>query len=298
VKSFAEGVAEVRRQKAAGYDYIKVYNNIPREAYDGLVHEADRLRMPIVGHVPFAIGIDGALAARQKSVEHLRGYIEKLVPPDAPIQPGIDMRSRTLAWEYVDESRIAELVRATKAAGVWQCPTLSTSIFHAPSSVIERYLRSTEAGYLDTQTRDAFRHRERVKWLSNFSEADFARATRANDKQAALLRAMHAGGVPVLAGTDTNTFGFSLHRELEALVAAGLSPHEALQTATINPARFAGLESEVGRVAPGYSADLVLLEANPLQDIRNTSKIHAVLLRGQLLDRPALDDLLAKVKPR
>jgi imidazolonepropionase-like amidohydrolase len=77
-----------------------------------------------------------------------------------------------------------------------------------------------------------------------------------------------------------------------------LSPHEALQTATINPARFAGLESEVGRVAPGYSADLVLLEANPLQDIRYTSKINAVLLRGQLLDRAALDELLAKVKPR
>ena len=135
VKSFADGVAEVRRQKSAGFDYIKVYNNIPLDAYNGLVAEADRLRIPVVGHVPFAVGIQGALAARQKSIEHLRGYIEKLVPADAPIQPGIDFRSRTLAWEYVDVSRMPELARATRAAGAWQCPTLSTSIYHAPSSV-------------------------------------------------------------------------------------------------------------------------------------------------------------------
>lgn len=298
VKTFAEGVAEVRRQQAAGFDYIKVYNNIPLDAYQGLVAEADRLRMPVVGHVPFAAGIQGALAARQKSIEHLRGYIEKLVPADAPIQPGIDMRSRTLAWEYADMSRIPQLVRATRDAGAWQCPTLGTRIYTAPSSAIERYLATPEAEYLDPQTRAAFRHRGRVKWLSNFTEADFERATRANDKQAVLLRAMHAAGVPLLAGTDSNSFGFALHRELEALVAVGLSPGEALQTATINPARFAGLEKEVGRVATGYAADLILLEADPLQDIRNTSRINAVILRGQLLDRAALDAMLAKVKER
>jgi hypothetical protein len=298
VKTFAEGVAEVRRQKIAGFDYIKVYNNIPLDAYNGLVAEADRMRMPVVGHVPFAAGIQGALAARQKSIEHLRGYIEKLVPADAPIQPGIDMRSRTLAWEYADLSRIPELVRATRNAGAWQCPTLGTSIYIAPSSAIESYLATPEAEYLDPQTREAFRHRGRVKWLSNFTEADFERATRANDKQAVLLRAMHAAGVPLLAGTDSNSFGFALHRELEALVAVGLSPGEALQTATINPARFAGLEEEVGRVATGYAADLILLDANPLQDIRNTSRINAVILRGQLLDRAALDAMLAKETER
>jgi imidazolonepropionase-like amidohydrolase len=298
VKTFAEGVAEVRRQKAAGFDYIKVYNNIPLDAYQGLVAEADRLRIPVVGHVPFAAGIEGALAARQKSIEHLRGYIEKLVPADAPTQPGIDLRSRTLAWEYADLSRIPELARATLNAGAWQCPTLGTSIYTAPSSAIERYLATPEAGYLDPQTRDAFRHRSRVKWLSNFTEADFERATRANDKQALLLRAMHDAGVPMLAGTDSNSFGFALHRELAALVRVGLSPGEALRTATTNPARFAGLEQEVGRIAPGYAADLVVLEANPLEDIRNTSRINAVILRGRLLDRAALDATLAKVKAR
>jgi hypothetical protein len=296
VKTFADGVAEVRRQKAAGYDYIKVYNNIPREAYNGLVAEAGRLRIAVVGHVPFAVGIYGVLAAHQKSIEHLRGYIEKLVPADAPVQPGVDLRSRTLAWEYADMSRIPELVRATRAAGAWQCPTLGTSIYHAPTSTIERYLATTEAEYLDPQTREGFRHRERVKWLSNFSEADFGRATLSNNKQYALLRAMHAAGVPLLAGTDTNSFGFALHRELEALVEAGLSPVEVLRTATLNPARFAGLQNEVGRIAAGYSADLIVLDANPLQDIRNTNKINAVILRGQLLDRAALDGMLAKVK--
>jgi imidazolonepropionase-like amidohydrolase len=124
-------------------------------------------------------------------------------------------------------SRIPELVRATRDAGAWQCPTLGTSIY---------------------------------------------------------------------TGTDSNSFGFSLHRELEELVAVGLTARDALQTATINPARFAGLEKEVGRVATGYAADLILLDANPLQDIRNTSAINAVILRGQLLDRAALDAVLAKAK--
>jgi hypothetical protein len=298
VKTFAEGVAEVRRQKAAGFDYVKVYNNVPLDAYHGLVAEAARLRMPVVGHVPFAAAIQGALAARQKSIEHLRGYIEKLVPADAPIQPGIDLRSRTLAWEYADMSRIPELVRATRDAGAWQCPTLGTSIYTAPGSAIERYLATPEAEYLDLQTRETFRNRGRVKWLSNFTEADFERATRANAKQAVLLRAMHEAGIPLLAGTDSNSFGFSLHRELEALVEVGLTARDALQTATINPARFAGLEQEVGRVATGYAADLILLDASPLEDIRNTSRINAVILRGQLLDRAALDAMLAKLKVR
>ena len=106
VETFADGVAEVRRQKVAGFDYIKVYNNIPLNTYQGVVAEADRLRMPVVGDALFAAGIQGALAARQKSIEHLRGYIEKLVPAETPIQPGIDMRSRTLAWEYADMSRV------------------------------------------------------------------------------------------------------------------------------------------------------------------------------------------------
>jgi hypothetical protein len=296
VSTFAQGVAEVRKQKAAGFDYIKVYNNVPLDAYHGLVAEAVRLQMPIVGHVPFAAGIDGVLGARQKSIEHLRGYIEKLVPDDAPLQPGIDMRSRTLAWEYAEMTRVPELVRASQAAGVWQCPTLSTNIYHAPKSEIERYLSTPEAQYLDPKTRDGFRHRNQVKWLSNFSEADFVRATRANGKQAALVRAMHAAGVPLLAGTDAATFGFSLHRELEALVAVGLSPADVLRTATINPARFAGLESHVGRVEHGYAADLVLLDANPLEDIRNTRRINSVILRGHILDRAALDDMLVQVK--
>lgn len=95
------------------------------------------------------------------------------------------------------------------------------------------------------------------------------------------MRATRAAGVPLLAGTDANTFGFALHRELAALVEAGLTPAEALQTATTNPARFAGLDNEVGRIAAGYSADLILLDANPLQDIRNTNRIKAVILRGE-----------------
>jgi hypothetical protein len=113
---------------------------------------------------------------------------------------------------------------------------------------------------------------------------------------AKLVAEMHKAGVRMLAGTDTlilNVPGFGLHEELALLVDAGLTPTEALQTATINPARFLGREQELGTIEKGKLADLVLLEANPLEEISNTRKINAVVLNGRFLDRKALDKMLA-----
>lgn len=298
VRTEADGIAEVRKQKAAGFDYIKVYNNVPLDAYRGLVAEAARQRMLVIGHVPFAVGLLGVFAAHQASVEHLRGYPELLVPKDAPLQPGVDLRSRILSWEYADLSRVPALVRAARVAGAWQVPTLSTRIYQATPDELSRYRALPEAVFLDAEIRFELEHRDRVKWLSNFSAGDFARAARGDEKQNALLRAMQHSGVRLLAGTDIGPWGFSLHGELQRLEEAGLSPAEVLRTVTVNPARFAGLQAMTGRVAVNYAADLVVLDANPLEDIRNTRKIHAVIVRGRLLDRTALDGLLANVKAK
>jgi len=296
VNTAADGAAEVRRQRAAGFDYIKVYNNVPREAYLGLAAEAERLNIPVVGHVPFQVGLKGVLAARQSSVEHLRGFAELLVPPDAAIQPGIDLRSRTLSWQYADLSRVPKLVRAVRAAGSWQTPTLSTRIYYAPPDELTRYLAMPEAEYLTGWSRSILQNRQEVKWLSNFSEEDFIIASRGHENQNALVRALRRADVRLLAGTDTMPWGFSLHGELERLVEAGLTPRETLEAATSNPARYARLEKTSGRVGVGYSADVVLLDENPLLDIRNTRRIHAVVRQGKLFDRAALDELLANVK--
>ena len=112
---------------------------------------------------------------------------------------------------------------------------------------------------------------------------------------------MHRAGIPFLAGTDTPPGvyifpGFSLHEELQRFVAAGFTPMEALQTATVNPAKFLGMEDQIGTIEKGKLADLVLLDANPLEDIRNTQKIEAVILNGQYLSRAELDKMLARVE--
>lgn len=293
-----EAVAEARIQKAAGFDYLKVYNNLSTEAYAGLTSEGKRLGMPVVGHVPFEVALAGVLAAKQASIEHLRGYIEPLVPPDAPVQPGLDLRSRTLAWEYADLSRLPPLVQATRAAGVWQCPTLALVTTTAPSAQVQRFLASPEAAYLDPWSRAMLKDRKRVKWLSNFTEADWESTQRGTAKKDAVLLALHRAGVPILAGTDTGPWGFSLHTELELLVQAGLTTREALIAGTRNPAEFTGTADHAGKVASGYQADLLIVENDPLQDIRHTRDIFAVVTRGDFLDRAKLDAMLARIKAR
>src|SRR6185503_3143250 len=108
---------EVERQRAAGYDFIKVYNRMTPEVYASVIAAAKEFNMPVVGHVPFEVGLRGALAARQRSIEHVRGYIQELVPPAAPVQPGASFRDMIVAWNYADDSRIDDLVALTIAAG-------------------------------------------------------------------------------------------------------------------------------------------------------------------------------------
>ena len=291
-----EGIAEARAQHAAGYDYLKVYNNLPVPAYEGLIEEAGRLGMQVIGHVPIPVGIYKALEAGQTSIEHLRGSIQVLVPPDAPIQPDRDLRSRTLAWQYIDtEDRMRELVERTAESGAYHCPTLAARLFFSRSAEVEAHLARPESRFFQPNFRYILENRERVKWLSNFSEADYEAGQKGFEMQHLLLRAMQAAGVPLLAGTDMGPWGFSLHDELELLVKAGLTTKEVLATATIHPARFSGVAEESGHLRAGARADIVVLASNPLEDIRNIRLIEAVIAKGHYLDRADLDAKLESI---
>lgn len=291
-----EAVAEVRAEKAAGYDFVKVYNNLSLPVYEALVAEARRLGMPVAGHVPFAVGLRRVLAARQASIEHMRGYVELLVPSDAPQQPGIDLRSRALAWRYADTARVAGLARETRDAGSWNVVTLGTRIYESPQSVVDRYLASPDSVYMSGWARAAFHDRKRIAWLSNYSADDFQHAVEGHARQDMLVRVLRDAGAGILAGTDIAPWGLSLHYELEYLVAAGLTPLEALRAATSGPAQFLQAADTLGAVAPGYRADLVLLDANPLTSISNTRRIRAVVVGGVPFGWPALDSLLARAR--
>ncbi len=295
VRNEDEGRKAVRRVKQWGADFVKVYALLPRDAYFGIADEAKQQGMTFAGHVPSSVSPAEASDAGQKSIEHLTGILiacsgketelrDKLVKADSPEARG---RVQTTALETYDDKKAADLIAHFVKNQTWQCPTLTV-------------LRSN--AYLEDED---FRRDGRLKYIPrllqqrwNFRVAnhDSAITKRVLQKQFELVGAMQKAGVPILAGTDTgNPFcfpGFSLHEELALLVIAGLTPLEALRSATLNPAKFFGLEQTLGTVEPGKIADLVLLDANPLVDIRNTQRINAVVSNGRLFDRKVLDQML------
>ena len=286
-----DAAEQVRRQGEVGYDFIKVYNNIPLQAYIGIMAEAEDLGIPVDGHVPFEVGLERAAAMGQRSVEHLRGYIQLLVSEGATNQPGRDLRSRALAWAEADLHRIDSLAQWTHAAGFWNCPTLSVRIRQSSRETIDHYLQSLEARYLTDSERAGLEDRSGIPWLSNFSDEDFAAAEEGHRIQDSLIRALAGRGNKILAGTDIGPRGFVLHRELEELVRAGLSPFQALQAATVNPARFLDLDDGSGYIRTGARADLVLLGGNPLESIQNSRQIRGLVLNGRWFEKESLDEL-------
>jgi imidazolonepropionase-like amidohydrolase len=132
--------------------------------------------------------------------------------------------------------------------------------------------------------------------VKNFRPEGVANSKLLHETHYKVVREMQAAGVKLMAGTDGRLFGFDLHDELQELVKAGLTPMQALQTATRTPAEYLGLLGSLGTVEKGKLADLVLLEANPLTSIANATKIRAVVVNGRLLDRKALDRMQAQMK--
>ena len=299
VDDSASAARAVAEQAVAGYDFIKVYNNLPAAAYAGIIAEARTRGLPVAGHVPFAVGLRGAFQAGQVSIEHLRGYVQLAVPADAPVQPGADYASRLVAWRYADTLRLRQLAGETARAGVWNVPTLIIGANVLPSDRLHELTgRDAWTRCMPLAQQNFQQTRARVPFYARMTEDDFGAATEGVARNRQLVRALRATGAGLLAGTDMRPAGFSLHWELEQLVAAGLTPWEALETATINPARFLGEEEHAGSVTEGRRADVVLLDADPLADIRNSARIAAVVVGGRLIERKELDGMLERACAR
>jgi imidazolonepropionase-like amidohydrolase len=293
-----EGRKAVDDLKAKGVDFIKVQSFITRDGYFAVADEAKKLGITFVGHVPDTIRASESIHAGQKSIEHLTGIFEAAsTAEDSFIQGSskgpkryLDTYNDVLAAKLISlmaHSHTSLVPTLVWERGQWLVDDIDYShnsdLKYAPASWQHKSWPSFTKGILAELDTDEVSVRRR------FVEKEFE-----------VVNAMRKAGVPIMAGTDTAAAvavlpGFSLHTELECFVQAGFTPLEALQTATVNPAKFLGLQSEMGTIDKGKLANLVLLDANPLEDIRNTRKIAAVVLNGRLLDRAELDQILSQV---
>jgi imidazolonepropionase-like amidohydrolase len=313
VTNSTEAADDVHFLISRGADFIKVQSNLSREAYFAIADVCRRGQITFVGHVPDHVTAAEASDAGQKSIEHLTGVLRACSGEEpslmrkqfaaAPLKATIGQSvNRELAWQIellqsYSEEQTSALIAKFLRNQTWQVPTLillRNDAFPTPENdpsrdsrrkyIPLRVLANWENG---TKDRDKGATAEEFRLRSRLMQASLR-----------IVGKMNAAGVPMMAGTDTTAPyvfpGSSLHEELALLVQAGLTPMQALQAATRRPAEFFGKLQTQGTIEPGKIADLLLLDANPLEDIHNTEKIRAVILRGKLLDRNALDELLTR----
>jgi imidazolonepropionase-like amidohydrolase len=300
--------------KDKGADFIKVYSLIPREAYFALADEAKKLRITFAGHVPVSVSAFEVSNAGQKSIEHLEGILRASSTIEPELRKTLEealkaaedtdqMRMSLVdalnkaefrALDTYNEEKAAALFARLAANGTWQAPNLVLQ--RAGAFMDDKdFTNDPLLKYVARDIRDDWKNQDDFR-LKNRAAESSTRHRLLFQKQLELIMAMHRAGVKLLAATDSLGWyvvpGFSLHDELELFVQAGLNPMEALQTATRNPAIYLGLIDTVGTVEIGKKADLVLLEANPLENISNTKRINAVIVNGKLIPRVSLDKML------
>jgi imidazolonepropionase-like amidohydrolase len=316
IPSADEAIRAVRALHEQGADFVKVFPLMGRETYLAIVAEARRLGIPIAGQVPETVTAVEASDAGQRSIDHLeriilgcsdaeadvvafkKDVIERLeIQPDrdalAQLVPSPEETALTLAT--VNPDRCTALLARLAKNGTAIVPTLNvTSVYRASA----RRLDDPRLDTLPATIREAW---VTMHALMGLVPEDASQLATIEYLSRRLIAPMAEAGVSILAATHAASIspfifpGASLHDELAALVAAGLTPLAALQAATIAPARFANQERNFGSVTVDKLADLVVLDANPLDDISNTRRIHAVIANGRLLDRTELDGITRKV---
>ena len=274
VPDVATAVQKVREAKAAGFDHLKVHEGLTREVYDAIARTAREVGLEWGGHISQFVGVRHALAAKQSTIDHLDDYIE-----------AIDS----------SEANIPKIAQETRAAGVAVVPTMPLweviRGLHTPESMNDR----PELRYAPPQTR--------AQWVNQArgAQANFPPAVREREIafRNKILKGLSDGGVLILLGSDApqaySVPGFSIQREMETMVKAGMTPFQVLQSGTVNVAKFYDAEKTTGTVAVGKRADLILLDANPLQDIRNVANKSGVMIHGKWHDRASIQKRLDQI---
>lgn len=288
----------VDKLKERGVDFIKLQSLIPRDAVLAIVEEAKKQGIAFEGHVPDAMRASEMSELGMKSFEHLIGLFEGSSLAEEDFLKGGKTEGKFLAT--FDAERAALLAAGLAKNHIWQCPTL---VWERGGNLLDLtdFRADTRAKYVPGSWKDKTWKRFTDEITRGYGADELVTRKKFIEKELEVVRMLHQAGVEFLAGTDTPAGvyifpGFSLHEELQRFVAAGFTPLEALQTATLNPAKFFGMQGELGAVEEGKIADLVLLSANPLEDISNTQKIAGVFANGRYFYDTQIDKMLREVE--
>ena len=295
VTSPATAAAMVRDQKSAGYDLLKIHPGVSRAAFDSLAAVANAVRIPFAGHVPLEVGLEAALTAKYSTIDHLDGIAEAMYSGPQPLTPQLNGFFGLGIMRQLDQSRVRAIVDRVKASGVAMVPTQILLDNYANDATGDELTSLPEFRYWVPQ--------QVAAWRANKNDYLAQPAVAREQRQEfialrrRLIKSLYDAGVPFLLGSDApqlwNVPGFAAHRELAALVAAGLTPYQALRTGTVDVAKFMGEEGRAGVVRVGARADLILLDANPLESIGNSLRINGVVVNGRWIGPAERERMLA-----
>ena len=290
----------VTAQKKAGYDFLKLHPGLDVPKFNSMVERAKAERMPFAGHVSFQVGIHRAIDAGYATIDHMDGFIEALVP-------GIESISEQQAGLFgmyiakqADTTRITPLMNNLRRGNVWIVPTQALAERWMIPADVETFRSAPEMRYINDQTLTSWTNQKRnVMNNPAYKPEEINNYIRLRRR---LINACQKNGVGLLLGSDApqvfNVPGFSLHQELEYMVNSGLTPFEAIKTGTVNVAAFYNKSKERGMVKKGMVSDLVLLNGNPLTDIKQTANIAGVMLGSKWLSKAFIDGELKKLEKR
>jgi imidazolonepropionase-like amidohydrolase len=300
VKTAEEAEKMVRAQKAAGYDFLKLHPGLTMETFPSIVSTAKEVGIPFVGHVSFRVGIWRAIDADYSSIDHLDGFIEGMVPG---IENMMEQQTGLFGMyiaDQVDERQVPKLMKGLKDHRIWVVPTQSLAErWFAPTFTPEVFLKEPATKYMNKETIDQWVSSKRNLIAS--PQYDPAKNENFVKLRRRLIKACQNSGVGLLLGCDApqifNVPGFSTHNELQYLVAAGLTPYQALKTGTVNVASYLD-QKGAGVIKEGAVADLVLLGGNPLVNISETQNIEGVMLNGKWLTKDYVRAELKKLEKK
>jgi hypothetical protein len=300
VKTPEEAIAQVKSQKKAGYDLLKIKEGLTLPVFEAISRTAKEEHIPFGGHVPLDVGIFNAAKLGFSTVDHLDGFFPALIPGIAQIpEKELGIFGSKKAY-LADFSKLDEVLQVLRQNHVWVTPTQSfAEHWQSPARATAELLKYPEMKYMDKKTIDQWIQMK--KGMTSGENYDTLHIMQYLDMRKKIVLACQRQGVGLLAGTDAGQCfmvpGFVLHREMGYLVDAGLTPYEALKTGTYNAGKFLGNE-HLGVVRQGAVADLILIDGNPLKDIHAIDQISGVMLNGRWMDKRAIAKLLKTIEQR